>query len=87
MIDHNITKLRNEVCAGFFTRDTSYAATTSLEILVALAVDRRRVLAERDALMAALERGVNFGHNDDCLFCGFKDRNATVSIAAAKETP
>ena len=32
-------------------------------------------------LRRALERVLSLGHNDDCLFCGFKDNQARIALA------
>ena len=34
------------------------------------------LLARLDAAETKLSRVVSVGHNDDCMFCGFKDREA-----------
>lgn len=47
--------------------------------------------SEAEMLREALEKIVAIGHNDDCLFCGFKDKQAIAALAdppaIAKETP
>ena len=44
--------------------------------------DASRLADALEAAQAALRRVFNQGHNDDCLFCGFKDRIALAALEA-----
>lgn len=55
--------------------------------LARAARERDSLRAKLDALVAALARIHGLGHNNDCIFCGFKDREAQAAIRAAKEAP
>ena len=44
-----------------------------------------KALKRERRLRAALERAYNAGHNDDCLFCGFKDRIITEALDKLRE--
>lgn len=39
----------------------------------------RAALARAEAAEAKLRRVIDLGHNDECLFCGFKDRVAALA--------
>ena len=40
----------------------------------------RDLCDEIERLQAKINGAINVGHNDDCLFCGFKDRALTSNV-------
>lgn len=47
----------------------------------------RQLRGERDVLKTIIKQALEVGHNDDCLFCGFKDKKlSTCPVLGNKET-
>lgn len=55
------------------------------QLLVDLEDVGTKLQLDRDRYRSALEESVNMGHNDDCLFCGFKDRIATEALGEVSD--
>lgn len=50
-----------------------------------LQVENEELKAEVEILRDVSRRVLNVGHNNDCLFCGFKDRAALEALHNEKE--
>ena len=62
---------------GYILADAVVCEEKLAEAQAALAASQARELG----LRRALERVLSLGHNDDCLFCGFKDNQARIALA------
>lgn len=84
-----ISEERLEMCGRLRERIAALEAevTEYKTAYIALGVDNGRLSVQRDALVEAVIQVEAAGHNDNCLFCGFKDRVARAALAAAKEQP
>jgi hypothetical protein len=67
-----IEEIRIELDKGIFGRKSSITATT-----INFLLQRVEAMEKQTATMQRAMRGIiQTGHNEDCLFCGFKDRIA-----------
>jgi hypothetical protein len=54
-------------------------------VALAMVAEIRRLRTEVETLRDVSRRVLNVGHNNDCLFCGFKDRTASEALHNEKE--
>lgn len=96
-VDNEVTAVRvaleDRIRAGKREINELDEALVSLHSVLGLVkADRERLMeqigtveAERDRYREALESVFDQGHNEDCIFCGFKDKYAKAALAGAGE--
>lgn len=69
-------------------RDSLEEAGTALEStasrLASVEAERDALRVQVDALRAVLRQVRDVGHNNDCMFCGFKDRAVDAALTGAE---
>lgn len=85
MKDHDpaIVDLRRKIIAAI-GESAPYVRTAEIDTLLAEFADGL-IDRERDAARAVMLSAVRLGHNDDCLFCGFKDKKLCEALGPHAE--
>lgn len=65
--------------------ECKHIVATQPRVALAMVAEIRRLRTEVEALRDVSRRVLNIGHNNDCLFCGFKDRTASEALHNEKE--